>query len=409
MAQLPRVEGTDLEEEEEEEEDDWVPPPEWTRFLERMYFDPRQPGSFQGPQKLHQSIGKQGRYQLGINRLRQWLQNQREYSKNKLFLPHTIERARVIVSGMYDQWDADLLDMQKYAERNNEIRYLLVVIDVFSRYLWIKPLKNKENHTVKSGFEEILFETQRTPRRIRTDFGKEFVGKVMKAFFDTNNITHFVAMGDMKANYAERVNKTIKSKIVRFMNFRGDGRYIDVLDDLVHSYNNTYHRSIRMTPAEVTGNNESVLWWMQYRPRGPPVDINKPPPTPHYNFAIGDHVRIPKIATVFGKEYDERWTEEIFTIWDRFQRDNINMYKVKDSNDEIVYGSFYEAELQQVLEDQDNQWRVESVEKIYMNPTTGQREQAYVKFIGWGKEYNRWIPYDLAQRQLQARQDNNLE
>jgi transposase InsO family protein len=364
-----------------------------------MYYDARQPGSFQSFRKLHRTVRNDG-YKLGTNRLRRWLQNQLPYSRNRLYLPKAIKRARVIVNGLYDQFDADLADFRALSQSNDGINYLLVVIDVFSRYCWVEPLPTKSNSHVIAGLKRIMQRAARVPRRLRTDNGKEFTGRAMEPFYDTYNITHFVAMNEVKANYAERIIKTIKSKLSRYMSFTNTSRYIDVVQDIIHSYNNTYHNSIEMTPAEVTQNNEKVLWWMQYHPT---PKFHERRHQQNFKFHEGDHVRIPMVSTVFRREYSARWTDEIFIVIERFRRQGINMYRIEDRNNEPIYGTFYEAELQRVVPNSDNHWQVESIIKQRGHRQRGDHE-AWVKFRGWPTFYNRWIPYidahnDLTQQQ----------
>jgi hypothetical protein len=220
----------------------------------------------------------------------------------------------------------------------------------------------------------------------------------MDEYYNQKNITHFVSFNEVKANYAERAIKTLKSKISRYLTHMQTSRYINVLQDLVHSYNNTIHRSIKMAPADVNRNNEAPLWWMQYRP----TDKHPPRQIP-FKLKVGDNVRIPKLGNVFSREYDVRWTGEIFVIIERFRRDNINMYSVKDRKGEPVRGTFYEPELQRVLpntgmDDSSNQWRVERI--INRRTARDGTVQALVGFRGWPAFYNRWIPFDDAQNDL---------
>ena len=371
-----------------------IPPPEWSRYLKRIYYDARQPWSFQSFDKLRQTTRKEGLYHLGEKRLRRWLQNETPYSRNKLYLPKRIKRSRVIVEGLYDQFDADLADYQQLKEENDGIRFLLLVIDVFSRRIWVEPLKTKENVNVLKAFEKI-FQQGFIPRRLRTDQGGEFKAKIMKEFYKHYNITHFVSMNDVKANYAERAIKTIKSKLGRFMTFHQTGRYIDSLQDIIYSYNNTKHKSIGMTPREVSKDNEDSLKWIQYRPR----DSYNPRGRrlPQFQFQVGENVRIPHLSTAFAREYRERWTEEIFTIAERYRRDGVNIYKLEDKKKETILGTFYEGELQSVLGNQKKQW---IVERIVKDRGYGREREALVKFKGWPEYYNRWVSYARAQKDL---------
>ena len=379
-----------------------VPAPDWSNYLNDIYYDARQPGSFQSFNKIKQTIRKEGRYQLGNSRLRRWLQNQQPYSRNRLFLPHRLKRARVFVQGLYDQFEADLADYQKLENENDGYRYLLVMIDVFSRFVWVEPIKNKTNVEVIKAFEK-FFRQGHVPRHLRTDRGTEFTARVMKQFFNHYNISHFVSLNEVKANYAERVIKTIKSKLGRYMTFHRTGRYIDGLSDIVESYNSTIHTSTQIPPNQVNEENEIPLWWMQNKPRH---KFTHDHTLPRFKFKEGDHVRIPYLPGVFSREYHARWTEEIFHIVQKFRRDDINMYRVEDKDQEEILGTFYEGELQLVLANQKNQWRIE---RILKEQGSGINRQAWVKFKGWPEFYNRWIPYAQAQRDLNAQTEQTQQ
>ena len=372
--------------------------PKWARYLDEKYYDPREPGSFQSYDKLKKTTRKEGRFpNITKNTLQRWLQNQEPYSRNRLYLPHSIKRSRVFVSGLYDQFDADLAEYKPLEDHNDGYRYLLVVIDIFSRYIWVEPIKRKKPANIIDAFEKI-FRQGYIPRRLRTDAGGEFTANIMKPFYKHYNITHFKSLNEVKANYAERVIKTIKSKLGRFMTYRGTGRYIDSLQDIVHSYNNTYHKGIGMTPNEVTFDNEEALWWKQYRP--PTKNKTK---VKRFQFDIGDYVRIPHAFAVFDREYRSRWTEEIFIITEAFRRDDVNVYRIEDQDKEEIYGTFYEGELQRVLRDQKNQWTVESIVQERGEGT--ENHEALVKYNGWPSYYNRWIPYASAQNYLDIQRD----
>jgi len=216
-------------------------------------------------------------------------------------------------------------------------------------------------------------------------------------------VTHFFTANEPKANYAERMIKTLKSKLGRYMTVLNTEKYIDVLQDTIHSYNYTYHNTIKMTPAEVSNDNQDVLWWKQYKPTKA-IRENPPKIPPEYKYKIGNNVRIPHLSTVFGREYDARWTDEIFSIVERFQRQYINMYRVEDEDGEPVHGTFYETELQQVLQDHRNIWKVE---QIVQERGQGAQKEALVKFKGWPTFYNRWLPYVRAQRDIRRQTINN--
>ena len=125
--------------------------PLWECYLEKIYFDPSHPGSFRGAYKLHKAIKDEGKYTISLSKVKQWLQNQESFSLHKP-LCRSFHHLKVIVRGLNDQYKADLVDMQKLQDKNDGVCFLLVVIDVFSRFMWIEPLENKLEDMVINAF-----------------------------------------------------------------------------------------------------------------------------------------------------------------------------------------------------------------------------------------------------------------
>ena len=356
----------------------------WKKYLENIYFDPRHPASFRGAKKLHEVVKEEGKFKLGLAAIQKWLQENESFSIHKN-VNRRFPRLKVIVAGMFDQYDADLADMQKLADRNDDVKFLLVVIDVFSRFLWVEPLKTKADADVVKGFENI-FARGRQPRRLRTDKGAEFMGNVSQDYFDRVGIEQWSAHNDeIKANFAERVIRTLKSAIWGYLRKNKTSRYVDVLQDLVHSYNNTKHKSIGMKPAAVTkGDVEKRLWWHLYKPSKPYVKLAIGQ-IPRYVFKKGDHVRISHRAKTFQKGHDEKWTREIFLIRQPFTRLGIRKYRLEDLDGEDIRGTFHEAELQKVKYSENMEYEIETV-------IQERRGQSLVKWKGWPPKFNSWIP-----------------
>ena len=363
------------------------PQQQWDRYLEKIYFDPRHPGSFQGPDKLHNVVTGEKKFKIPKRYVRKWLQSQDSYSTHKPIV-RKFKRNRVIVTGLHDQFEADLADMQKLRGNNEGYTFLLVVIDVFSRYLWVEPLKNKKEVTVIEGFKQI-FARGKKPRRLRTDRGNEFCGKASEKFYDDENIEHWASHNqEIKANYAERVIRTLKSALWAYMRSRKQYRYIDVLQDFVASYNDTEHRSTGMKPSDVkSGEIERSLWWHLYKPREPhvPKKIRR---NPIFLYSVGSHVRISHSSKTFERAYDEKWSTEIFVISRRFIRQEIKKYKVQDIEGESVTGSFYEPELQLVKFSEEKEYQIE---KEITSVGKGSRKRTLVKWLGWPEKFNSWI------------------
>ena len=140
--------------------------------------------------------------------------------------------------------------VQDVGKENDGVNYLLVVIDVFSKYVWVRPMKNKTARSLLEAFDSILSEG-RKPEKLRTDKGTEFVNESFRQYLKKKGIQFYTANNEPKASVVERVNRTLKSKLYRYFT-AVSLRYIDVLQDLVDSYNNTYHRSIGRAPATVS-------------------------------------------------------------------------------------------------------------------------------------------------------------
>ena len=161
---------------------------DWKDHLENIYFKPKHPAEFAGPTKLHQILKKEG-YTVGVHRIRQWLQDQDYYSLQKP-VRRKFKRNRVITIGIDDLWDTDLADVSNLKNDNDNIQFLLMVIDVFSRYLWVVPLKDKTHTSIIDGFK-MIFSQGRKPSMIRSDKGSEYRNRWVKVFFNNSGVRHY--------------------------------------------------------------------------------------------------------------------------------------------------------------------------------------------------------------------------
>ena len=174
---------------------------------------------------------------------------------------------------------------------------------------------------------------------------------MFQKFLSDSNIAFFTVNSGLKASVVERFNRTFKNKMYKYFTAKNTLTYINVLPQLVSSYNNTYHRSIKMKPSQVTKKNEAQVWDTLYGD-----DVQKPV---RYKFQVGDRVRISKVKRLFEKSYLPNFTEEIFTVYKRMAR-QVPVYKLKDDAGEILDGTFYEPELQKIIKN-DDVYRVEKI------------------------------------------------
>ena len=222
----------------------------WEKYLQTIYFYPTHPGSFKGLHKLYEVIKKEGKFSISFPKINKWLQDRDSCSLHKL-VRRRFKRLCVIVTGMNDQYEADLADMQKLKDKNDGVVFLLLIIDIFTHYLWVEPLKTKTEEDVIKVFKKILKCTKKL-KRLRTDRGGEFTGQKVQDYFDSINVEHWTSHNDeMKANYAKCIICTLKTSLLGYMSTSKKYRYVDALQKLVDSYNNTEHDSKGMKPSEV--------------------------------------------------------------------------------------------------------------------------------------------------------------
>ena len=146
------------------------------------------------------------------------LQRREPYSLQRPVSRH-YRHNKVVVAGIDDQWDADLLDMVKFKKENDGVQFVHLVIDIFSKCLWMRPLKDKKGPTAARAFEDILREG-RQPTKLRTDKGQEFRSKAFNCVLSDHGIKHFDSHQSESQLCRERAIKTIKTKMYRYMTFK---------------------------------------------------------------------------------------------------------------------------------------------------------------------------------------------
>jgi len=267
--------------------------------------------------------------------------------------------------------------MQEWSKVNKGFRYMLNVIDVFSKYAWSIPLKDKTGQTTLDGFKLIVKDSGRIPKYIWVDEGKEFYNKLMTEWMKENNIVRYSTHGEHKSAVVERFNRTLKEIMWKKFTAENTRNWINMLDQLMNHYNNKYHNTIKMTPTEASKkkNEDEVLNNQGYMDR----IVKK------HKFRIGDKVRISRLKGLFEKGYLPNWSEEVFEIVEA-KDTNPFTYILKDTQGEIIAGSFYTEELQHTSQE------VYRIEKVLRKKKIDGVEHGFVKWLGYNKKFNEWIP-----------------
>ena len=216
--------------------------------------------------------------------------------------------------------------MQLISKSNKRIRFLLCVIDVFSKYTWTISLKDKKGITITNAFQKILDKDRRKQSKIWVNKGSEFYNRSVKSWIPENNIEMYSIHNEEKSVVAGRYIRILKTKIYKYMTSVSRNVYIDELDDILNKYSNTYHRTIKMKPVDIKDNTY--------------IDFDKENNDKYPKFKVADHVRISKFKgnTLF-------WFEEVFVI-KKLKNTVPWTYVFNDLNGEEIVGTFYEKELQ---------------------------------------------------------------
>jgi len=346
--------------------------------MESIYYTANLPDSFGSADGLkRQFLGSNGaeRSPEGfkpIREIKDFLSRQDAYTLHRT-VRRRFPRRKTLALGINDLWQADLVDLSSLAKSNDGYRYLFTCIDVISKIGRIALLKTKTGKAVTDAFTKMIKDY--TPSHLQTDKGTEFLNSTFQELLRRNNIKFYTSQNeDIKAAIIERWHRTLMSKLYRYFTYRNTNRYVDVINDFVKSYNNTYHSSIGMAPSDVNEDNESEVRERLYGA----VTATVP------RLRVGDIVRISGAKKVFAKGYRDKWSEEIFKIVKVYKTEPIT-YGLTDLAGESITGKFYTQELQKVIKD------VFRIEKVLKTRKRAGKTEYLVKWVGYSNNFNSWV------------------
>lgn len=285
-------------------------------------------------------------------------------------------RRNTVLKGINDLYQADLVEVIPYSKLNKGFKYILTVINCFTKVADAFPLSNKTGNHVARAMEQIIKRDKYSIRHLQTDDGKEYFNHWFEALMEKYKINHYSTKSDKKASIIERFNRTLKGSMYKQFSNRGSYVWYDVLAKLIMDYNNKFHRTIGMKPIDVNKENEKIVMARIIKMTKPKYEKVQPK-----TFVIDDHVRISKHKSIFTKGYLPNWTNEVFTVY-RVQPTFPETYILKDKNGEILQGGFYGHELLK-----SNTGNVYLVEQVLRK----KKDKVYVRWLGFDKTYDSWI------------------
>lgn len=304
--------------------------------MDSIYHDPSNPAAYGGVALL--SKAADASYKTTKN----YLRNNKTY--RKFFRNKTkFERARVLVSSIGQMFQADLFDLQKYARQNGGYRYILLLVDSFSRLVKAKPLKHKSAKLVAEALREILTELRENNligarALLATDLGTEFWNSEVDEVYEEYGIGHYALRAPKKCSIAEISGRWLLDRIYKHMSATGENKWVARLQDFVTAKNKRPNRSLgNLASAEVTYKNQAEVYKKLFK------HSKRKPETP---LRVGQIVQISSDKLPFHKSFHGYFSDKKYEVIRSINYNGIFRYTLKDVDDNMeIAGTYYKQEL----------------------------------------------------------------
>lgn len=305
----------------------------------------------------------------------------REYKKPRVYNPFYVHSRR-------EQIQTDLIDVSRLSASNKGVRFLLLLIDIFTKRMWVCPLRNKSAKVVEKALRVWLESLDVSPKQLGSDRGLEYNNNLVQTLLRRHGVEWLPLGGTMKAAVAERANKSLQVLIYKYLSSKETVKYINQLQSLVETYNNRSHRSLDgMTPMEADRvENESKVQGIHHA-RYEKIARHRRDRLP---YKVGEIVRIKTLSNKVSssnRAYAEQFKGEYFRIVRINRTLPVAMYYLRSlDTDEFIDGGFYAQELQRQRGD------VYKIEKVLGRRVRRGVAEIKVKWQNFGPRWNEWIP-----------------
>ncbi len=350
------------------------------RRIARLYVTPGHPTAYSTPARLakfHNITKERAKAILeGIDAYTL----HREYKQPKQYNPY-------YVHGRREQVQGDLIDVSQLSRGNRGVRFLLLLIDIFTKRVWVYPLKDKSAATTSRAVRSWLRAIDTPPKVLMTDRGTEFTNRLVQAVLQRHHVEWQPANGTLKACIAERANKTLQVLVYKHMSEIERPKYITALPDLVQTYNTRGHRTLEgMSPLEADRPENEDRVRAVFHSRYEKLARGRKEP----KLRLGDLVRIktdPRKITSAARAYAQQFHGEYFNIMRINRTLPIPLYYLRSvDTGELIVGGFYANELQKI------RGELYKIERVLGRRVRNGVRELRVKWKYFGPNWNEWIP-----------------
>ena len=301
--------------------------------MEEIYYDVQNPSGLSGINALQRAVGKP------IKSVKQFLDKQPTYRHFKT--PRKTKRARVVVPSMAVQFEGDLFDLTKYSRQNNGFKWILLVVDSFSRRVECTPLKSKAGVEVARGLDEIFTRLKNSNKMapsayFATDLGNEFFNQNVDRIYKKYNVSHFPLRPPIKCAFAEITGRYVVTRLYKIMFLKATKRWVDQLQAVVAAKNARKNKKTAgLSPDEISYDNQAVVKESLYPEQ----------PASKHTLKVGDRVQVVKNRTPFAKSFHGYYSDKVYRVI-KVHDHTVPRYTIEDEEDgETIAGTYYAAEL----------------------------------------------------------------